>query len=211
MIGNGQQEMQSDAGPAHTFFALHLSRISPSANKKQQINQQTFSLLREELLKSADEHSTFESNSADVYNLICVVLKAGLQPFFRLDQTKNSDLEIQILDCLDIIELAIRKSPEVLLRGSNPLIDQYDVNAPLYSWVINCLVRLLLMPGHSKIHEKTCSTLTGLCVVQAKVSYLRSFDSISVLVRACADGAFPYSVAYFKYFTNYAFKIFCVR
>src|SRR5215471_18370228 len=104
--------------PASSLLAAHLAPDpSPGAGREHGISRETFSQLRREILGS-DEGDQFrlDDNIGDVLSLICVVIKAGIEPSLKGVAFPNSNEEIkgQTLDCLDIIRLAVQRAPQVL-------------------------------------------------------------------------------------------------
>ncbi|QSS66872.1 phosphatidyl inositol 3-kinase [Histoplasma capsulatum] len=176
------------AEPASSILAAHIApHLSPSPNQRHAISRETFSQLRQEIL-GQDEGSQFnlEDNITDVHNLICVVVKAGLQPSFR-SRVLGEELEGQILDCLDIIRLAVRRCPQVLHEISDPeILGKKDIHAPLFAWLIHELFSLLFVWGQCSIKDKIYSLLSTIYVSQFKGPQLwHSSRSVHTLIQAC--------------------------
>ncbi|PGH17548.1 hypothetical protein AJ79_01148 [Helicocarpus griseus UAMH5409] len=181
------------AEPASSILAAHLvPHLSPGPNQRHAISRETFSQLRQEIL-GQDEggQSNLEDNITDVHNLICVVIKAGLQPSFK-PRVSGEEMEGQVLDCLDIIRLAVQRSPQVLYEISDPeILGKKDIHAPLFAWLIHELFSLLFTWSQGSIHDKVYSLLSTICVSQFKGPQLwHSSRSVHMLVQACIGGWF---------------------
>lgn len=179
------------AEPASSILAAHLApHLSPGPNQRHAISRETFSQLRQEIL-SQDEggQSNLEDNITDVHNLICVVIKAGLQPSFK-SRVLGGEMQGQILDCLDIIRLAVHRSPQVLHEISDPeILGKKDIHAPLFAWLIHELFSLLFVWDQCSIKDKIYSLLSTIYVSQFKGPRLwHSSRSVHTLIQACIDG-----------------------
>ncbi|KAK2787809.1 serine/threonine-protein kinase M1 [Emmonsiellopsis sp. PD_33] len=174
--------------PASSIIAAHLApHLSPGPNQRHAISRETFSQLRQEILGQEEGgQSNLEDNITDVHNLICVVIKAGLQPLSK-SRVLGEEMQGQILDCLDIIRLAVQRSPHVLHEISDPeILGKHDVRAPLFAWLVHELFSLLFAWDHTSVREKIYSLLTTICVTQLRGSRLwHSSRSIHMFIQAC--------------------------
>ncbi|ODH48741.1 hypothetical protein GX48_05176 [Paracoccidioides brasiliensis] len=173
-----------------SILAAHLApHLSPGPNQRYGISPETFSQLRQEIL-GQDEggQSNLEDNITEVHNLICVVIKAGLQTSIK-SQVLREDMEGQILDCLDIIRLAVQKSPQVLYEISDPeILGKRDIHAPLFAWLIHELFALLFEWTQRSIQDKIYSLLSTIYVSQFKGLQLwHSSQSVHTLIQACIN------------------------
>ncbi|KAJ9219200.1 hypothetical protein DTO169C6_8452 [Paecilomyces variotii] len=125
--------MELATGVLAAQLAPHLSQ----ASQQHQFNRETFSQLRKELLEGRCSQLNLEDSVTDVNNLVCIVVKAGLEIGHRNGHLSiASDVDGQVLDCLDIIQAAVEKVPQVLLEFSNNEILGKDISAPLYFWLV---------------------------------------------------------------------------
>jgi serine/threonine-protein kinase ATR len=141
MPENGSNgSMESATGALAAQLAPHLSQ----ASQRHQFNRETFSQLRKELLEGRCSQLNLEDSVTDVNNLVCIVLKAGLgNGHHKSDLSITNDVNGQISDCLDIIQAAVDKAPQVLLELSNSEVLGNDISAPLYVWLVIRLIDLL--------------------------------------------------------------------
>ncbi|PGG96942.1 serine/threonine-protein kinase ATR [Blastomyces parvus] len=190
MAAEKARKLQGPAAtePASSILAAHLApHLSPSTDQRHAISRETFSQLRQEIL-GQDEggQSNLDENITDMHNLICVVIKAGLQPAFKT-RVLGEELEGQILDCLDIIRLAVQRSPQVLHEISDPeILGKTDIHAPLFAWLIHELFSLLFVWDQCSIRDKIYSLLSTIYVSQFRGPQLwHSSRSVHTLVQAC--------------------------
>ncbi|OJD13407.1 hypothetical protein AJ78_06141 [Emergomyces pasteurianus Ep9510] len=190
MAGDKATRLQCPAAaePASSVLASHLApHLSPGPNQRHAISRDTFSQLRQEILgQDEGAQSSLEDTIADVHNMICVVIKAGLQPALK-SRLLGEEMEGQILDCLDILRLAVHRSPHVLHEVSDPEnLGKKGIHAPLYAWVIHVLFSLLFSWDQSSVKEKIYSLLSTIYVSQLKGRQVwHSSRSVHALIHAC--------------------------
>ncbi|OAX81796.1 hypothetical protein ACJ72_03863 [Emergomyces africanus] len=198
MAGNKASGLQCPAGaePASSILAAHLApHLSPGPNQRHAISRETFSQLRQEILgQNEGGQSSLEDNITDIHKMICVVIKAGLRPAFKA-RFLGEEMEGQILDCLDIIRLAVYRSPQVLHEISDPeILGKNNTCAPLFAWLIRELFSLLFVWDPYSIKEKIYSLLSTIYVSQLKgLQVWHSSLSVHALIQACV-GDIVYSL-----------------
>lgn len=179
--------------PASSILAAQLAPYrSSQIGQEHELNRGTFSQLRQELLGNGEgSQFNLDGNVTDVHNLISVVMKASLEhgandnPF-----SPRKEAEGQTLDCLDIIRLAIQKTPQALYEISDPeLLGKPGIYAPLYVWLTLHLLSLQGVWGQDDIRE----SIYGLfpTIVSAQFKSRRRFHSdrsISSFYQACIEG-----------------------
>jgi serine/threonine-protein kinase ATR len=177
-------------GPSSIFPMQLAPALSSSMSHKYPLGRETFSQLRQELLQG-NFYNQFRSdeNTKDVNKLICVVLKAGLENAIKGNSALSSEIEEQILDCLDIIQVAIEKAPHTLLENSDPEILGADVHAPLYAWLIIQLINFNGNWSQEHVEGRIRNLLSLIVHSQHKIYCTRcSRFSMSEFIRACATG-----------------------
>lgn len=177
--------MELSTGALAAQLAPHLSQ----ASEQHQFNRETFSQLRKELLEGRCSQLNLEDSVADVNNLVCIVVKAGLEIGNRSDNLSiTSDVDGQILDCLDIIQAAVEKVPQVLLEPSSNEISGNEISAPLYFWLSIRLIDLLCNCNQSLL-GRIRTLLSCIVCSQYRLSPSRAFSfSISNLMRTFIRG-----------------------
>lgn len=174
--------------PASSILVAHFPPLASQGHEGHRLPRETFSQLRQELLGEKQNKIRVDEGITDINKLICIVLKAGLEANPGTT-TPEDDLQGQILDCLDIIQASVEKAPQALWEISDPLILGEDVQAPLYSWLILRLVRVMGTWPSEMVQERThliLSTLVNFQSKQARSSPL--YHGITAFLRACTSG-----------------------
>ncbi|PWY66408.1 hypothetical protein BO70DRAFT_390661 [Aspergillus heteromorphus CBS 117.55] len=151
------------------------------------LTKEAFSQLRHELLEGKYSCLQLNDSIADVSKLICIVLKAGLEPCIKEDGCEQQGLQSQLLDCLDILlHTAVDKAPLALLQVPDPEILGQDANVPLYHWLLVLLLQLLAARDTDRIRDRTSDVLSGIVSLSNQNTRLwPSFLGISAFVQAC--------------------------
>lgn len=185
--------LNRNVDPASSILAAQLAPYrSSQIGQEHELNRGTFSQLRQELLGNGEgSQFNLDGNVSDVHNLISVVMKAGLEhgtndnPF-----NPREDAEGQTLDCLDIIRLAIQKTPQALYEISDPeLLGKPGIHAPLFVWLTLHLLSLLGTWGQDDVRESICGLFPVIVGAQFKSRRRWHSDrSISSFYQACIEG-----------------------
>lgn len=180
--------------PTSSLIATHLApHLAPGADREYGIDRETFSQLRQEILgHEEDGAAELDDNVEDIHNLICVVVKAGLEPSLKPRKlgASREDLVGQALDCLDIIRLAIQRAPNVLYETSNQEVLGKDAaQLPLFAWLVPQLLSLFCSWDEKNLQELVCQIISTMYAAQFKAIPLwYSVKSISRFLRACIAG-----------------------
>lgn len=172
--------------PPSSIIAAHLSPAIGSALPY--FDREDFALLLKESL-GADEDGQ-PNLGIDVtlnHKLICVIIMAGLDTLdLRSDDPfrKDNEHHDQIQGCIQVIDLAVDRTPEALfvLSKSEDLGPRAE-NVPLFIWIIPKLLSLLVLDkdesrmiaddvwpllGKILASEKHCSNGADLCTSVSK-------------------------------------------
>ncbi|KAM5446283.1 serine/threonine-protein kinase M1 [Microsporum audouinii] len=189
-----QREIKTRDAPVSSLIPSHLaSHLAAGTSREHCIDRETFSQLRREILGQSENNETIiNSNTNDIYNLICVVVKAGLEQSLKPQDVRaaGDDLIGQTLDCLDIIRLAIQRAPAVLNENSKPdILGEYTPQSPLFVWLLSPLLTLLCSRDEKSIQDKVCQIVSTIYGAQFKVIQLwYSVKSISRFLQAWIGG-----------------------
>lgn len=177
------------AQPASSTLAAHLApHLASQGPDTHRLTRQTFSQLRQELLSERHNQLRVDETVTDVNKLICIILKAGLEPRSG-DGPPEEDFEGQVLDCLDIIQASIDKAPQALWDSADPLILSVDVPAPLFAWLILRLIRLTNSWRSDVMQERIRHIFTSILYAQSKqFRPLSSSSGASAFLCACTSG-----------------------
>lgn len=178
------------AEPASSLLA---AQLAPHEHA-QHLSRETFSQLRQELVDGRYSQLHFDNRDTDVNKLICIVLKAGLDPTTKDGKRSREDLEGQTLDCLDIVQAAAEKAPQALTQVSDPGILGETLRAPLFAWLV---VRLIALAGawdSESVTDAVCRTVSTIAHAQCRQGRSMPFcHSMSMFLRACTLGLYPCS------------------
>ncbi|KAE8338953.1 hypothetical protein BDV24DRAFT_137247 [Aspergillus arachidicola] len=175
--GNGSWQ------PPTTLAAQLAPRLPSQGNQTHSLSKETFSQLRQELAGGKHNQLHFNDKVTDISKLICIVLKAGLEPCIK---DPNPDSQGQVLDCLDIVLVSIEKAPQTLTEYPDPAVLGESTYAPLYAWLVVRLLQLLGVWNNEVISSKARSILTSIVRAQNRHSRLwPSCHSTAGLLRAC--------------------------
>ncbi|OJJ46333.1 hypothetical protein ASPZODRAFT_66362 [Penicilliopsis zonata CBS 506.65] len=193
MASNGVSRSQ-DAGlelsrkgtePASSLLAAQLApRLSSQRELARPLDRETFSQLRQELLGDRYSQLYLDDSVTDINKLICIVLKAGLEPTCREDGYCDETLKGQVFDCLDIIHAAVEKAPQCVYNISDPEVLGKPVLAPLFTWLVVRLVHLSSIWGCEDISEKATKIISTIAFFQKNPRSWPSCNSILSFLRS---------------------------
>lgn len=188
-----EASLWKSAEPASSILAAQLApRLSSQGaqDPTRHLNRETFAQLRQELAAGIYSQLRLDDSVTDVNKLICIVLKAGLGPTSsRYEDSSSENPEEQILDCLDIIQIAVEKAPEALVELSDPGLLGVNIHAPLFVWLILQSIDLLRDWDNEGVRAKATVVLSSIAYSQAKlVRSWPSCQSVSAFLRACTTG-----------------------
>ncbi|KAI9373995.1 hypothetical protein BJX61DRAFT_532757 [Aspergillus egyptiacus] len=176
----------AEPGPS-TLAAQLVPRLSSQGSQIQHLNREAFSQLRQELLEGKYSELHLEDSATDASRLVCIVLKAGLEPCAKNEIQDSEDLNSQLSDCLDIIQTVVEKSPQTLMEVPDPEILGEKAYAPVYAWLVVRLLHLFCAQNNGCFDEKINSIFSTIVHVQYKHTRLWSTcRAIPTFLRACA-------------------------
>lgn len=182
---------QKHAEPASSFFAVHLApHIASQGSQAHHLTRETFSQLRQELLGGRYRQLRLDDSVTDVNKLVCVVLKAGLEPNWKEDGLNRKDFKSQITDCLDIIQAAVEKAPQCLTEFADPEILGKGIRAPLFAWLVLRLIDLFNAWNCEDVQKKIGDIFLSIVYSQSKqVRPWPNGLSVPAFLRACTAGS----------------------
>ncbi|KAL2832369.1 hypothetical protein BDW59DRAFT_104134 [Aspergillus cavernicola] len=178
----------TSAEPVPSTLAAQLApRLSSQGTQVHNLNREAFSQLRQELVEGKYSELCLDDSATDVSRLICIVLKAGLEPCTKDERHDNEDLNGQLSDCLDIIQTTVEKAPQTLMEVPDPEILGEKAYAPLYAWLVVRLLHLFCARSNGGFDEKTNGIFSTIIRAQYKHTRLWSTcHAIPTFLRACA-------------------------
>ncbi|KAL4803894.1 hypothetical protein BDV18DRAFT_166188 [Aspergillus unguis] len=179
----------TSAEPVPSTLAAQLApRLSSQGAQGRHLTREAFAQLRQELLDGKYSQLSLDDNVTDVSRLICIVLKAGLEPCLKDKRRDNDDLNGQLSDCLDIIKTTIEKAPQTLIDVPEPEVFGVNACAPLYVWLTIRLLHLSSARGNGAIDDKVSGIFSTMIRAQNKHTRLWSVcHTIPTFLRASAS------------------------
>jgi len=187
--GNGNMNARSPP----SILAAHIAPAN--GNALPDVDPRIFAQMIEDCLVYDDDGQPRVGTDVAVNQLICVIVKAGIDsasidrddPFKA--QGRNGD---QVMRCLEVIDIAIQRSPLVLyaLSGTDDLGPE-DHMVPLFVWLIPKLLSVICQgqDEHDPISSKAWSVLSNL-VTSARTCSISHGDcgTVADYIANCASG-----------------------
>ncbi|KAL9615276.1 MAG: hypothetical protein Q9167_000247 [Letrouitia subvulpina] len=177
--------------PPSTLAAQIVDSLTDGSNNIKQDDHATFQQLLCEILDAEHCDRSGTVNQSDIKlncRLLYVIVKAGVEPI-DIAQTvqEGNEHSEQILRCLSVIELTIRKCPDVLFASSSDGNPDVGPPGPMYIWLIPKLLFLLHVDQSSSIHAKVLSTIQSAIFSQVGDHVVGAFSyPILKYVQGCA-------------------------
>jgi serine/threonine-protein kinase ATR len=180
--------------PPSSILATHIAPVH--GNALPDVDPKIFAQLIEECLGYDDDaQPRVGTDFAVNHRLICVIVKAGIDPA-SIDQDDPFKAQGRdsnhVTRCLDVIDIALRRSPLVLYALSGPDdLGPEDHNVPLFVWLIPKLLWLLGegQDEYDSVSSKSWSVLSNL-VASARscpVSH-GECETVAAYIANCASG-----------------------
>lgn len=180
--------------PASTLAAqiadnITQGKIIPKNEDKEQLQK-----LLQEILQTYDESEEVTENvetRVDVnHRLIYVVVRVGLEYLFSDNPFNDkNELRKQAYESLSVVELTLRRSPEVLFSVLQDHGTELSHSGPLYLWLIPRLFMVPVQIEDSKIYVRTLQVLQTALRVERKPSLVEGrFRLIMKYAQGCVKG-----------------------
>ena len=185
--------------PSSSILATHIAPVNGSGLPD--VDPKIFAQLIEECLGcDEDAQPRVGTDVAVNHRLICVILKAGIDPA-SIDGDDPFKAEGRdgdhITRCLDVIDIAIRRSPLVLYAISGPDdLEPEDHNVPLFVWLIPRLLWLLrdCQDKDDLVCAKSWSVLSNVVASARSCSVSHGeCETVPAYIANCASGTNAFS------------------
>jgi hypothetical protein len=180
--------------PPASILATHIAPVN--GNALPDVDPKIFGQLIEECLGyDEDAQPRVPTDVAVNHRLICMIVKVGIDPT-STDPDDPFEAQGRVSDhvtrCLDVVDIAIRRSPSVLyaLSGTDDLGPE-DHNVPLFMWLIPKLLWLLgeFQDERHSVSSKSWSVLNNLVASARSCSMSRSeCETVPAYIANCASG-----------------------
>ena len=116
-----------------------------------------------------------ETNIEVNYRLVYTIVRAGLEVLFSSSPFEDrTQVQVQACDTLAVVNLTIRRSPEVLFCTSETNDPIIRPGGPLFLWLVPHLVNLFRYDMSKEITEVAEKALRTALSVQSRTSTLRT-------------------------------------
>ncbi|KIV90128.1 hypothetical protein PV10_07469 [Exophiala mesophila] len=173
--------------PPSSMLATHVVH----AHGVPDLDRDNFQQLLTEVL-STDEQGqpNLGTDIAVNHKLICIIFQVGIEPSLAEDPFKPSKgsgrADSQMKSCLEVIKLAIEKSPQVLFVKSDPQgRDKSDDSLPLYFWLISHLLPLLASASSVGVRDDILGLIKSMVTSDRSSSPAQTSEVVLDFVRAC--------------------------
>ena len=188
---------ENRAPPPSTFAAQIVDNIESASDQPNQTSSRAH--LRELLHRvleadrqGSSSEGAFDSSLEVNHKLICVVVKACLLNLPSVDPFDGqNEFQEQARDSLAVIELTIRRNPDVLFASLTGDGTHPKQECPLFLWLVPHLLNLLTYKNDNTICAGVRTALQTALSIERRPSTLRlKLHPVLDLLRNCVDG--PY-------------------
>lgn len=190
-----KETMNNGNPPASTLAAQIVDDLTRGKTQPNHQDQERFRSLLREILDANNEDGEeitqgVETNTNVNCRLIYVVIRAGLEASLNEDPFKNqAELNKQALESLSVVELTLRRSPEVLFSAPERTETDLQLHGPLYLWLVPRLFNVL---GRNEDREVRLGVLRVLqtSVLVGRKGHLKQIKVQLVLkyIQGCIKG-----------------------
>lgn len=160
-------------------------------------DRDSFNQLLAEALGSDEQGQSNLGNDVSVnHKLICIIFQVGIEraleenPFQAATGAGKADSQLKT--CLDVLQLAIERSPQVLFVKSDSPGSDVSGTCALYSWLIPRLVPLLAGSRNTGIHDSVLQVFNAMLESDGKCAVGHLCGAILEYMRATISGKFSY-------------------
>lgn len=176
--------------PPSSILATHVVH----AHGVPDLDRDNFQQLLTEVLSTDEQGQPNLGTDITVnHKLICIICQVGIEPSLAEDPFKPAKVSgranSQMKSCLEVLRLAIEKSPHVLFVKSDPQgRDQSDQSPPLYFWLLSRLLPLLASASSVGVRDDILSLIKTMVGSDRTSSPNENSEIILDFIRACISG-----------------------
>lgn len=180
--------------PPSSILATHVVH----GNGVPDLDRDNFNQLLAEVLSTDDNGQP--NLGADVsvnHKLICIIFQVGIETALEENPFKSNagagKTDAQLQNCLEVIQLAIERSPQVIAVKSD-LQDQDDIEwtPPLYAWLFPRLLPLMVSSQTVQIREGVSAIYNAMLEANMKSAQSNQSQSLLEYFRLSLLGETPF-------------------
>ena len=186
--------LQTEDPPPSTLAAQIVHNLTKRNDHSKHQDQESFKQLLRDILDAGDENDeqsdSIETNVEVNHKIVYVVVRSGIEVLFQDDPfNTKTDLVKQGLSSLAVIELTIRRSPEVLFFRINSHDLDPKLGGPLFLWLVPVFLSILAWDGDHGIHKAALRVLRTIFEIERK-THSRGIKPQSILkfAQGCVKG-----------------------
>ena len=193
---SGANGHQTNGHPPPSTFAAQIvdnlasaKRLSSSTDKQADLRQ----LLQMILDADQDDDPLSEAIETSIevnYRLIYTIVRAGLEILSSSNPFDNTrDVQVQAQNTLAVVDLTIRRYPEVLFWIPSLNDPTVRPGGPLFLWLVPQLINLLSHRFDKEVNKRTANILGTILSVQTRASTSKfRLRPVSKYIRGCIKG-----------------------
>jgi hypothetical protein len=170
--------------PPSSILATHVVH----SNGVPDFDQDTFNQLLVEALGTDEQGRPNLSDDVDInHKFICIVYEIGIERALENDPFRaRGKADSHLLTCLEVIQIAIERSPQVVFVSSDRTgADGAVRSCLLYSWLVPALLPLLASGQSNEIRDRVLNVYTAVLEADSKSAPGSGSDSILAFLREC--------------------------
>ena len=186
---NGNGEPPPSTLAAQIVHNIETANDRPGGNARAHLQELLQMILQGEVDDSSASQRALDETLDENYRLITVIVKACLEPLCSDDPfVDRSALRRQARDSLSVVDLTIRRSPDVLFRIPTQQTPSVSYGGPLFLWLIPHLINSVrtededVLSGTNKIIE------TALWAQRRPASLIYGRQPVLRYIRGCMRG-----------------------
>lgn len=187
------RQMNGFEPPPSSILATHVVH----GNGVPDLDRDNFKQLLAEVLSTDDKGQP--NLGADVsvnHKLICIIFQVGIEtaleenPFKSIGGAGRTNVQLQ--NCLEVIQLAIERSPQVItVKSDSQGQDEAAWAPPLYAWLIPSLLPLMASSQTVQIRDSTSAIYHAMLQASMKCAPSNQSHSVLEFFRSSLLGEFP--------------------
>jgi hypothetical protein len=184
--------------PPSSILATHIVH----GNGVPGFDRDTFNQLLAEAL-GTNEHGqpNLSTDVAINHKLICIVYEIGIDQALENDPFRaRGKADSHMLTCLEVIQIAIERSPQVVFVSSDRAgADGTVRSCLLYSWLLPALLPLLAAEQSKEVREGVLDIYTAMLEADSKPAPGSELHSVLAFLRDCITSKHIHSRSYFLF------------
>ena len=181
--------------PPSTYAAQIVDNLTSARRRSSSSNNEAHLRQLLQMILDADRNGEALPGATETsievnYRLIYTIVRAGLEVLSPSSPFENyTDVQVQACNTLAVVNLTVRRSPEVLFCTSEINDPITRLGGPLFLWLVPHLINLLRYDIYKEIMEEAEKVLHTALSVQTRTSTLRTrLHPVLKYLQGCTTG-----------------------